>query len=76
MDKPGHDEPAGVIVGADGFRGLKQVLELRELGIGITSVDQPIEELNRLPDVHLVVVKLQVFATFAPNEVDCLVVVI
>ena len=76
VDQPGQDEPAGMAVGADRLGGLHQVLDLRQLGIGVAVVDQGVEELHRLPDPHHPMVLGQVLPLLRPDEVERLIAVI
>ena len=53
--------PIGLSIPSHSFGGLQQVLDLGELGVGITLVDQGVELLDSFPDGHassLLVVKL------------------
>src|SRR5258706_8932729 len=48
-----EDEPARMSVAADLLRGLQQVIELREIGVGVAVINERVQELHRLPDAHL-----------------------
>ena len=61
---------------ADRFRGLQRVLDLREVGVGIAVVHQRVQEVERLPDVHLPPVERQVLALLRPHEIERLVRVV
>ena len=63
-------------VGADRLGGLHQVFDLRQVGVGVTVVDQRVEELHRLPDPHLAMVLAQVLPLFRSDEVERLMAVI
>ena len=40
------------------------MFDLRQLGIGITVIDQSIEKLHRFPDPHVALILAQVLALF------------
>src|SRR6266498_4921715 len=47
-----QDEPARMSIPADLFGRLKQMLKLRQIGIGIAIIDQRVQKLHRFPDSH------------------------
>ena len=70
VDETGEDEPAGMAVFADGFRGLEEVLDLGEIGVGIAFIDQGVEILGCLPDALLTFVEGEVLFFFGDDEVE------
>ena len=50
MDKSGENEPARMAVFSNRFRGLQQVIDLRQVRIGIAVVDQGVQKFRRFPD--------------------------
>src|SRR6185437_1701909 len=49
MNEARQNKPAWVPVSPDGFRRLQQMLDLGEVCVGITIIDQSIQKLSRLP---------------------------
>ena len=61
---------------ADGLGGLQQVLELRQLGVGIAVIHQGVQQLDGFPDPHALVVELQILFLLRLDELQGLVGVI
>src|SRR5438445_13281950 len=61
---------------ANGFRGLKEVLGLREIGIGIAVVHQGVQILGHFPDAFLVSIQAAIFRLLAEDKIERLVGVV
>src|SRR5258706_1832959 len=60
-------------IGANRFRGLQQVLDLREIRIGVAIVDKLVEVFGGLPDPFLSAVQREIFLPLGEDEVHGLV---
>ena len=76
VDQAGQDQPARMTVGPDRLGGLHQVLDLRQIGVGVAVIDQRVEELHRLPDAHQPVILLKILPLLFQDEVERLTAVI
>ncbi len=64
VDQTRQDEPTRAPVSSNSFRCLKEMLDLRKVRIKVTVVDQEIEILHRLSDVHGVLLFGKIFCLF------------
>ena len=71
-----QDKPVGMTVGANGLGGLKQMLKLIQLDIGVRIVDQRVQELHGSPDRHFFFVERQELGPLLLYEVVGLVLVV
>src|SRR5271155_2430828 len=60
MDKSGQYEPSRMSILSNGLRGLQQMLNLCQISIGVTIVNQGVEKLCSLPNTFLALVEPKV----------------
>ncbi len=63
-------------VPANGFRRLHQMLDLRQIRVGVAVIHQRIEKLRRFPNALLALLQSVIFLLFAEHEVEGLVLVV
>ena len=66
--KLGEDHPARLTVTTHGFGGLQEMLDLREVGVGVAVVDEGVEELGCLPDGLLALAQAEVLGLFGEGR--------
>ena len=76
VDQPRENKPARPPVATAGFGGLKQVLDLAQVGVGVAVIHQRVQVLHGLPDAHPGLVPGQVFALLLEDEFARLVSVV
>src|SRR5258708_7015696 len=76
MNQAGENKPARVTVAADLFGGLKEVIELRKVCVGVAIVHERIQIVERFPNAHFTALERKEFLAPILDKVIGLVVVI
>ena len=69
MDEASENHPPRTVVTANGFRGLKKVLQLGEIGVRVAVVDQRVEEFCGFPNPHLLLAETQILLLLFSDEI-------
>src|SRR3984957_4014308 len=67
MHESGGHHPARMTVSPNRLGGLKEMLELREIGVGVAVVDEGVEEFGCFPDALFAALEPEVLALLAQD---------
>src|SRR5437879_12446784 len=76
MNQARQNEPGWVAVSSNRLRNLQKMLDFTQAGVGIAVIDQRIEKLHRLPNVHAAPARRQEGAFLVADKIERLMFVI